>query len=149
MLVDGHQMVTPEECGAPMSTEAANRQAARAAFRPWEQGDSGPFFDLVADDVRWTVIGSSSLSGVFDSKQALIDHAFGRLLDRLDGPLTTTFVDVSADGDKVFLQFESTAVSKTGVHYDQVYCFAMRMRDRRIVEVIAYVDTGLLSEVMA
>ena len=132
-----------------MSADADNRQVVREAFRPWEQGDPGPFFDLVADDVHWTVIGTSPLSGVFQSKQALFDHSFNRLLDRLDGPLTTTLVDVSADGDKVFLQFESTGASTTGVDYHQVYCFAMTMRQHRIVEVIAYLDTGLLSAVMA
>jgi ketosteroid isomerase-like protein len=48
-----------------------NRRLVREAFRPWEEGDSGPFFDLVAEDVRWTVIGTTSVSGVFESKQAL------------------------------------------------------------------------------
>ena len=44
----------------------------REAFRPWEEGDSGPFFDLVAEDVRWTVIATTAASGAFESKRALI-----------------------------------------------------------------------------
>lgn len=127
----------------------ANKRLVRDAFAPWEAGDSGPFFALIADDVRWTVIGTTSASGVFDSKQAVIDEAFGPLLARLDGALTARFVEVAADGDRVFLRFESTGVSTSGVHYDQVYCWAMTMRDGRIVEVTAYFDTDLLVRVMA
>jgi ketosteroid isomerase-like protein len=125
-----------------------NRRLVREAFRPWEEGDSGPFFDLVAEDVRWTVIGTTSVSGVFESKQALIDGAFGPLLERLDGPLVTRLIDLSADGDKVFLQFESAGVTTDAIEYRQVYCFAMRMRDRRIAEITAYLDTDLLERVL-
>jgi hypothetical protein len=67
----------------------------REAFRPWEAGDSGLLFALVADDVRWTVIGSTPASGVFESKQALVNAAFGPLLERLEGALVTRFVDLA------------------------------------------------------
>jgi len=132
-----------------MATPQDNKHSVRKAFRPWEQGDSGPFFDLIADDVTWTVIGSTPASGVFHSKQELVDRAFGPLLQRLDGSLKTRFIDVAADGDKVFLRFESSGVAKTGLHYDQVYCFAMVMREGRIVEIDAYVDTDLLARIFA
>jgi ketosteroid isomerase-like protein len=120
----------------------------REAFRPWQEGDAGPFFELVAEDVRWTVIGTTAASGVFESKQALIDGAFGPLLKRLDGPLVTRLIDVAADGDKVFLQFEGAGVTTDGIEYQQVYCFAMRMNERRIVEITAYLDTELLARVL-
>lgn len=132
-----------------MMTPDDNKHLVREAFGPWEQGDSGPFFDLIADDVRWTVIGSTPVSGLYSSKQALLDQAFHPLLDRLEGPLKTRFIDVAADGDKVFLRFESTGVAKTGVHYDQVYCWAMVMRDGRITEIVAYLDTDLLARIFA
>lgn len=132
-----------------MATGDENKRLVREAFRPWEQGDSGPFFDLVADDVHWTVIGSTPASGVYQSKQALINTAFGPLLGRLNGPLMTRFVDLATDGDKVFLRFESSGVAKTGLRYEQVYCFAMVMREQRIVEIVAYLDTDLLARVFS
>ena len=89
-----------------VATAATNKTLVRDAFMRWEQGDSRPFFALIDDDVRWTVIGTTVASGDFDSKQAVIDEAFGPLLERLDGPLTARFVEVAADGDRVFLRFE-------------------------------------------
>lgn len=132
-----------------MTPADPNEQLLRDAFRPWEQGDSGPFFALIADDVRWTVIGTTPVSGVYESKQAVIDEAFGPLLERLDGRLRTRFVELATIGDRAFLRFESTGVSKSGVHYDQVYCWAMTVRDERIVEITAYLDTDLLTRVFA
>jgi ketosteroid isomerase-like protein len=132
-----------------VATAAGNKTLVRDAFMPWEQGDSAPFFALIDEDVRWTVIGTTVASGDFDSKQAVIDEAFGPLLERLDGPLTARFIEVAADGDRVFLRFESTGVSTSGVRYDQAYCWAMTMRDGRITEIVAYLDTDLLARVMA
>jgi ketosteroid isomerase-like protein len=132
-----------------MAASDDNKRVVREAFRPWEEGDSGPFFALIAEDVRWTVIGSTPVSGVYESKQALVEAAFGPLLERLAGMLSTRFVDVAAEGDKVFLRFESSGVAKTGLHYEQVYCFAMVMREQRIVEIAAYLDTELLAKVFS
>jgi ketosteroid isomerase-like protein len=132
-----------------MTTAEDNKRLVAEAFRPWEEGNSRPFFDLIADDVAWTVIGSTPASGKFASKQAVIDQAFGPLLEHLEGPLKTRFIDIAVDGDKVFLRFHSSGVAKTGLHYEQEYCWAMVMRDGRIVEIVAYLDTDLLARIFA
>ncbi|NJN05690.1 MAG: SnoaL-like domain-containing protein [Rhodobacteraceae bacterium] len=132
-----------------MTASDDNKRRVREAFRPWEEGDSGPFFDMIAEDVRWTVIGSTPVSGVHESKRALGEATFGPLLERIDGTLSTRFVDLAAKGDKVFLRFESSGVTKTGLPYHRVYCFAMVVRKQRIVEIVAYLDTELLAKVFA
>jgi ketosteroid isomerase-like protein len=132
-----------------MTTAEDNKRLVVEAFRPWEEGNSRPFFDLIADDVAWTVIGSTPASGKFASKQAVIDQAFGPFLERLDGPLKTRFIDIGVEGDKVFLRFHSSGVAKIGLHYEQDYCWAMVMREGRIVEIFAYLDTDLLARMFA
>jgi hypothetical protein len=132
-----------------MSLTDYNKQLVHQAFQPWEQGDSGPFFGLVADDVKWTVIGSTPVSGVYHSKQDLIDLAFGPLLEKLEGRMTTRLVDIAGEGEKVFLQFTSSGVAKSGLKYNQTYCFAMVVRNDRIAEIVAYIDTDLLRRVLA
>src|SRR5581483_9609478 len=47
-----------------------NQTLIAEAFAAWEHGDYEPFFKVVADDVRWTVIGSTPISGTFEGKQA-------------------------------------------------------------------------------
>ena len=38
---------------------AENKQTIRDAFTAWANGDGTAFFNTLADDVRWTVIGTS------------------------------------------------------------------------------------------
>lgn len=125
-----------------------NRQAIRSAFERWEQGDTRPFFALVSADVRWTVIGSTPISGTFEGKSAFLEKAAGKLTARFAGPLAAEIVDVRADGDKVFLQWEGGTDTTDGQRYDQTYCWVLTMSDGEIVEALAYLDTGLVSAVL-
>ncbi len=132
-----------------MSTTEKNKRLVREALRPFEDGDSGPFFDLIAEDVKWTVIGTTPASGVYRSKQEMFDRSIEPLMDRLEDGLKTKFVDMVGEGDKVFLRFEASGVAKTGMPYDQAFCWAMVMRDGRIVEIVDYLDTDLLRRIFA
>jgi ketosteroid isomerase-like protein len=131
-----------------MST-AENKQLVADAFAAWEHGDFRPFFKVVADDVRWTVIGSTPISGTFEGKQAFLDGAVIPLHDRLAGPIQATVLDVFGDGDHVILRWQGEATSKTGRPYHQTYCWVMRLAGGLIVDVTAYLDTGLVSAMFA
>jgi hypothetical protein len=50
-----------------MKASDDNLRRVREAFRPRERRDNGQFFDLVAEDVRSLVIGSTLVSGVYES----------------------------------------------------------------------------------
>lgn len=54
-------------------------------FGHLETDDSEKFFKHVADDVRWTVMGTHPLAGVYLSKEDFIQHTFGRLNELLVG----------------------------------------------------------------
>lgn len=125
-----------------------NCQAVRSAFESWEQGDARPFFGLVSDDVRWTVIGSTPISGTYNGKSAFMGNAAGRLTTKFAGPLVATIVDVSGAGDKVFLQWEGSARTTDDRPYEQTYCWVLTMSDGEVVEALAYLDTELVSAVL-
>ena len=127
-----------------MGTEETRAQIADV-FAAWAQGDTKPFFALVDDDVTWTVIGTTPISGRYESKREFLQGAFGRLGPRLEGVPRAEIVNVLVDGDHVVLQWVGTTSSTTGKPYRQTYCWVMRMRDERIVEVTAYLDTELVS----
>lgn len=125
-----------------------NCQAIRSAFENWEHGDTRPFFGLVSADVRWTVIGSTPISGTYQGKSAFLEKAAGKLTAKFAGPLTARIVDVSADGDKVFLQWEGSARTTDGRPYEQAYCWVLTMSEGEVVEALAYLDTELVSAVL-
>jgi uncharacterized protein len=126
-------------------SSAENKKLVRDAFDAWSRGDGRTFFNLVADDVRWTVIGSTPISGTYNSKREFREVT-RRLSERFTTVLKVTVRDVFADGDKVAIQFESHAQGKNGTAYDQTYCWVTRLEDGRVREVIAYLDTELVSK---
>jgi hypothetical protein len=126
-------------------TAAENQRLIAEAFAAWEHGDYQPFFKIVADDVRWTVIGSTPISGTFEGKQAFLDGAVVPLHDRLAGPIKATVLNIFGDGDQVILQWQGESTGKSGHPYHQTYCWVMRLSGGLIVEVTAYLDTGLVA----
>lgn len=126
-------------------SSAENKKLVRDAFDAWSRGDGRAFFKLVADDVHWTVIGSTPISGTYHSKREFRD-VVRRLSEQFTTDLKVTVRDVFADGDKVAIQFESHAAARNGTPYDQTYCWVTRLEDGRVREVIAYLDTELVTK---
>ena len=125
-------------------TAAENKKLITTAFEAWSRGDGRPFFKLLADDVRWTVIGSTPVSGTYNSKSDF-RLRLKSLSEKFAGELKAVVRDVIADGDKVAVQWDGHATGKNGAAYDQTYCWVMRLRDGLVCECIAYLDTEMVN----
>src|SRR5262245_60189177 len=97
---------------------AENKKLIQDVFAAWARGDGTAFFNLLADDVRWTVIGSSPVSRAYTSKQQFLEGASKPLSAKLAGPIQPTVRNVFAEGDQVVLQSEGRATSKSGKPYN-------------------------------
>jgi len=129
-----------------MST-AENKQLIRDAFAAWARGDGAAFFNLLAPDVRWTVIGSTPVSRTYTSRDAFLEGAAKPLTGKLAGPIVPTVRDIIAEDDKVVLQWEGRSSGKNGAIYNQTYCWVMRMADGKVREGTAYLDTELITQI--
>ena len=125
---------------------AENKRLIQDVFAAWAGGDDGAFFDVLADDVQWTVIGTGPVSRTYTSRQAFLDGAAKPLSAKLAGPIVPTVVNVIAEGDTVVLQWEGKAKAKTGEPYNNSYCWVMRVADGKVREGTAYIDTALVAD---
>jgi len=123
-----------------------NKKLIQDAFAGWARGDSNAFFNLLAEDVRWTVIGNTPVSRTYTSRAEFVDGAAKPLTAKLAGPIVPTVRDVIAEGDKVVLQWEGRSSGKNGTIYHQTYCWVMRFADGKVREGTAYLDTELISQ---
>jgi len=123
-----------------------NKKLIQDAFAGWARGDSNAFFNLLAEDVRWTVIGNTPVSRTYTSRAEFVDGAANPLTAKLAGPIVPTVRDVIAEGDKVVLQWEGRSSGKNGTIYHQTYCWVMRFADGKVREGTAYLDTELISQ---
>jgi uncharacterized protein len=129
-----------------MST-AENKKLIQEAFAAWARGDGAAFFNLLADDVRWTVIGSTPVSRTFTSKQDFLAGAAQPLTAKLAAPIVPSIRAVIAEGDLIVLQWDGRSSAKNGTIYYQTYCWVMRIEGGKVREGTAYLDTALIEQI--
>ena len=125
---------------------AENKKLVQDAFAAWARGQGNAVFELLADDVHWTVIGSTPVSRTYFSKREFLDTAVRPLGERVSGAIQPTVRDVRADGDKVIVEWDGRATGKNGTLYIQTYCWVMRIVNGKVREGTAYLDTELVSQ---
>jgi ketosteroid isomerase-like protein len=75
-------------------------------------------------------------------------RTFGRLAGLVRDRIKLVVEHVLVAGDWAVVELRADAVAKNGVPFDNRYCWVTRMRDDRIVEVRAYLDSALVARLV-
>ncbi len=111
---------------------------------------SAAFFDRVADDVDWTVMGHHPLAGHYSSKAAFHDATFARLDKVLRGGVELVVNAVHLSGNVVIAELRSISTAIDGLPFDNRYCWVCELdAEGRIVVVRAYLDSALVADLIA
>jgi hypothetical protein len=129
---------------SPVSAEQV-----RTIFAGLEHGDGAAFFEHVADDVDWTVMGSHPLAGRHRSKTAFREATFARLAKVLPEGAQLKVARLLHTANWVVAELESGARARNGMKYDNRYCWLCRFDGGRIVEVRAYLDSAMVQRLFA
>lgn len=124
-----------------------NRKIVQKFYEASNSGDMDTCMNLIADDIRWTNIGSTKLSGTFQGKAELQEKLLGPLFGKLKQGISTTVHRLIAEDDLVVAQTSGTAETHDGQPYDNTYCWIIRIRDGKFAEVTEYMDTELVARV--
>ena len=130
-----------------MSAEE-NQQFVTDALAALNVGDAEKFLDALSDDVRFTLIGSTSYSGTYEGKQAFVSQVLEKLVGELDGGIELRPQNIVAEGDHVVVEAQGKARTKSGQDYNNTYCFVYRLAGGKIVEAHEYLDTELVTRVL-
>jgi len=107
------------------------------------------FFDHVADDVHWTIMGTHPVAGEYTSKEQFTTASvrrLGRLLQPGVRMRVDRFYEVS--DDVVVAEMVDTATAVDGQPFDTRYCWICRFDGDVIVEVRAYVDSAMVADLL-
>ena len=129
-----------------MSAET-NKDIVRSFYEAGNRGDFDACFDMVADDVTWTNIGTTALSGTYNGKTELMEKLLGPLFGQLEAGISSTIDALIAEDDRVVALTSGSATTKDGRPYNNSYCQVIRLRDGKFVEVKEYFDTALAASV--
>jgi hypothetical protein len=124
---------------------AENKQFIRGMFTELSKGNGAAFLDAMADDVRFTIIGTTKYSGTFNGKKALVERLLTPLAAQVEGGMVITPLNLIADGDFVAMQAQGKALSKNGERYDNTYCHVFKIASGKVTEVTEYLDTELIT----
>lgn len=120
----------------------------RQIFTPLEQGNSEAFFEHVADDVNWTVMGTHPLAGHYTSKGAFLNATFNRLGEVKQDKVALKTTHVLVDGDTAAVELSTQSTARNGKPFNNQYCWICRFENNLIVEVRAYLDSELVKEII-
>jgi ketosteroid isomerase-like protein len=113
-------------------------------FEELAKGNGQALLDALDDDIEWTLTGTTSISKTYKGKQSVIDDFLGPVVGAIDGHMHITPDNFIADGDYVALQGRGEARTKTGVQYNNTYCWVYKFKDKKIVSIVEYLDTELV-----
>src|SRR5688500_18870136 len=117
-----------------------NKKIIRKAFEKWSAGE-GNFFDLLADDAVWTITGNSPVSKTYTSRQQFLDEVIQPLNKKFSKKIVPKLRGLYADEDMVIALWDGTATATDGKPYINSYSWYMKMKNGKIIEVIAFFDT--------
>jgi uncharacterized protein len=120
-----------------------NRQLIREAFDGLAQADATAFLDLMAEDFCWIIEGQSKWSTRFDGKDAVRRDLIRPLFANFATPYRNFAEEIIAEGDRVVVLCRGEVKTVSGEDYNNSYCFVIRMRDGKMVELREYMDTAL------
>jgi ketosteroid isomerase-like protein len=125
----------------------ANKDIVKQFFDAGNRGDMDTCFGLIADDIRWTNVGTTSLSGVYRGKAELMEKLLGPLFGQLKQGIHMEVVRLVAEGDHVVAQASGTAETLDGRPYNNSYCWIIRIQDGKLAELTEFLDTELVTSV--
>jgi ketosteroid isomerase-like protein len=130
-----------------MTTRSArfpsNRAHLEYIYAETAKGNGQPFLDALADDARWTIIGTTAWSGTYRGKAAIIEHLIAPLRRVLAPPLKSHAQRFIADGDLVAVEGRGENVTRTGEAYENTYCWIFEFREGSVIAITEYADTEL------
>ena len=124
---------------------AENKQLIQNMFAELSKGNAEAFLGNMADNVRFTLSGTTKFSGTFNGKQELISKLLAPLTAQLEGGISLTPDNFIADGEYVAMQARGKATTKSGKSYNNTYCKVFRIVNGKVQEVTEYLDTELVT----
>ena len=124
---------------------AENKQLIQTMFAELSKGNAEAFLANMADNVKFTIIGTTKYSGTCNGKQELIQKVLAPLTAQLEGGISLTPENFIADGDYVAMQARGKATTKSGKPYNNTYCQVFRIANGKVQEITEYLDTELVT----
>lgn len=129
------------------ATGAENARLVARAFQAWGAG-AGSVFDLLSEDIRWTIHGSGPVARTYVGKADFIEHGARPLVSRLATPLLPRVHGLWAVDDRVIIRFDADATTRAGRPYRNRFLWIFTLQAGVVVEAEAFLDLVAYQQVI-
>jgi uncharacterized protein len=126
-----------------------NKELMTSIYEELEKGNGTPFVGALADDVRWTIKGSTAWSRTWEGLDSVRSRLLGPLMAQFANGYRARALRVLADEDYVVIESRGDATTKDGKPYRNAYCLVFRLEEGKVRELTEYCDTELLTSALA
>jgi ketosteroid isomerase-like protein len=127
---------------------AENKALMEEVFAALAEGNGRPFLDVLAEDVRWRIIGTTEWSGTWDGKTAVRNRLLDPLFDQFATRYRNRAHRLIAEGAHVVIECRGDVTTREGRPYNNTYCYVCRFDGGKVRELTEYCDTELLTKAL-
>jgi ketosteroid isomerase-like protein len=127
---------------------AANKTLLQHIFSELSKGNARPFVESWADDFCWTVTGTTKWSREYRGKKAVLEELMGPLMSNFADRYTNTAHRFIAEDDYVVVECRGRVTTKSGLPYNNSYCYVIRLEGGKLRELTEYLDTALVERTL-
>lgn len=130
-----------------MAHQERNKEIVHSIFEDLSTGNYENFMSKMADDIRYTITGSSPFSGTHTSQQWLTE-VVQPIKEKLQGSIRIEVLTTIAEGDHVFTHSQGQAKTKDGRPYNHTYAHLWKLdQEGKVQEIFEWLDTELTTAV--
>ncbi|MBE9080292.1 ketosteroid isomerase [Romeria aff. gracilis LEGE 07310] len=128
-------------------TSAPSKKAVvEASFQQWQDGAGSPF-ELLSEDMRWTISGFNTYAGTY-TREPFEEELIAPFNERVEEPLRPTQWQVYEDGDVVIIHFDAETTLINGEQYRNSYAWFFTFEDEEVTKVTAFLDMPAFEKVL-
>jgi uncharacterized protein len=129
-------------------SETENTQLMQRIFAGLAEGNGRPLAESLADDFRWTIIGTTKWSGTYEGRQTVLNELLRPLAAQFADTYTNTPQRFIAAGDHVVVECRGRVTTKAGKPYHNTYCWVCHIKDGKLQALTEYCDTDLIARTL-
>lgn len=123
-----------------------NKRLMQDIFGEMAEGNLEPFIEAMAEDMRWTWMGTGRWSRTFEGKESVVNELLAAVKETLTEPFEVIPHRFIAEGDHVVIEHSGRNTTPDGRPYNNRYCWVCRIADGKLRELREYMDTELVTE---
>jgi uncharacterized protein len=123
-----------------------NKRLMQNVLSEMAQGNLEPLIDAMAEDMRWTWMGTGRWAHTFEGKDAVVNELLAAVKETLSQSFEVIPHRFIAEGDHVVIEHSGRNTTLDGRPYHNKYCWVCRLADGKLRELREYMDTELVTE---